>query len=846
VAKKKPAPKKTKRAKSGPGNKSIFSFLMLPMLVVLLAIGACAYFLITTQAAPVNDRHREALINNIANQYEAYVNNVLEQHNALIAQVAQTESVINLVAEGDPELLKQAEVLIASQIQNGLSVHVFPVREASEDLATTPPLTFAGLDMIRRAEQGQNLSVEAHQHEGTAYLQSVRAVRNASGRLIGTVAIAQSLDYLSKQLGGIDSTKGNLVIQQQFTGGPVQTLVTYGAKNNNDVIKLKSDNPNWTLTFQPSDDLAFASILSTDLLWIIFAVLAIASILPILMASQQLQGALRQDANSFAKQIQSLLAGQPSTNAEFQLAIFSTLAKTINRMRMGKQGSLGASSAGQSTSLSSLVTAEVNDDVDKFDVPIMDSDSDLLGMNTASVGVAAVNVNESIFRAYDIRGIVGQTLTTDDARQIGLAIGSEAYDRGEQTIIVGRDGRLSSPDLAQALIRGLAASGRDVIDIGVVPTPVCYYACEHLNVGSCVMVTGSHNPANYNGFKVVLGGNTLLEDEIKGLFHRIENQNFLTGTGNTTTKDVAGAYLSRVSGDVKAKRPLKVVIDCGNGVASNLAPQLVKGIGCHVLPLFCDIDGNFPNHHPDPSDPKNLQDLTRTVVETRADLGLAFDGDGDRLGIVTGSGKIIYPDRLLMLLAKQVLQTNPGSTILFDVKSSRRLKNIIVGFGGKPVMWKTGHSFIKRKMKETGAALAGEMSGHIFYKDRWYGFDDALYAAARLIEILASQNETLDTLLSELPQDLSTPELSIGTSDERKFRVIEALQRNGQFGGGQITDIDGVRVDFQDGWGLVRASNTTPKLVCRFEADNEESLRKIQNLFKQQLLGVDSQLQIPF
>nr|WP_196159204.1 phosphomannomutase/phosphoglucomutase [Reinekea sp. G2M2-21] len=459
---------------------------------------------------------------------------------------------------------------------------------------------------------------------------------------------------------------------------------------------------------------------------------------------------------------------------------------------------------------------------------------------------AQINVSEEIFRAYDIRGIAGQTLTNDTAMQIGLAIGSESYDRGEQTIIVARDGRLSSPELSQALIRGLAASGRDVIDIGVVPTPVCYFASEHLRVSSCVMVTGSHNPGNHNGFKIVIGGNTLAGDEIKGLFHRIENQNFLSGTGNTTTQDVSSAYLARVCDDVKAQRPLKIVIDCGNGVAGTLAPQLIKGIGCHVLPLFCDIDGNFPNHHPDPSDPRNLQDLTRTVVETRADLGLAFDGDGDRLGIVTNSGKIIYADRLLMLLAKQVLQTNQGGTVLFDVKSSRRLKDLIIGFGGKPVMWKTGHSFMKRKMRETGAVLAGEMSGHVFYKDRWYGFDDALYTAARLIEILAGQNETIDTLFNELPQDLSTPELSIATSDERKFRVIEALQRNGQFSGGQVTDIDGVRVDFQDGWGLVRASNTSPKIVCRFEADNEASLRKIQNLFKQQLLGVDSQLQIPF
>lgn len=845
MAKKKPAPKKAAaRKSSGKGNKSILSFLTTPMLVVLVAVGLSGYLLISTQAIPVNDRHQDAMVRSIASQYEAYVNNVLDQHNALMNQVATSQVVIDLVSQGDPTLLKEAESVIASQIPNGLSVHVFPIRGAREDLSVEPPLTFAGLDMIRRAEQGQNLSVEAHQNNGTAYLQSVKAVRNESGRLVGTVAVAQSLDYLSQQLGGIDGTKGNLLIQQQFDGAPVQTLVTYGAKNNNAVLTLNSNNPNWTLTYQPADELAFASVLNTNLLWVIFGVLAVVCIVPIFLAAQRLQLTLRHDANNFAREVQNLLTGQKSANSDFEFMIFSTLAKTVNRMRMGKSMPRGASAPAAMEAPQALPANA--DEVDKFDVPMMDSDNDLLGMTQSQSAQSSVNVDESIFRAYDIRGIVGQTVTPDVATQIGLAIGSEAYDRGEQTVIVGRDGRLSSPDLSAALIRGLAASGRDVIDIGIVPTPVTYFACEQLKVGSCVMITGSHNPANYNGFKIVLGGNTLMDDEIKGLYHRIENQNFLSGSGNTTSQDVSGAYLSRISDDVKAKRPLKVVIDCGNGVAGTLAPQLVKGIGCHVLPLFCDVDGNFPNHHPDPSDPKNLQDLTRTVVETRADLGIAFDGDGDRIGIVTNSGKIVYADRLLMLLAKQVLQSKPGSTILFDVKSSRRLKNIIVGFGGKPVMWKTGHSFIKRKMKETGAALAGEMSGHVFYKDRWFGFDDALYTAARLLEIIAGQAETIDTLLAELPQDLSTPELAIGTTDERKFRVIEALQRNGQFAGGQITDIDGVRVDFQDGWGLVRASNTTPKLVCRFEADNEDSLKKIQHLFKQQLLGVDSQLQIPF
>ncbi len=847
MAKKKPAKKKAARSKPTSGNKGILSFLMLPIGIIVIALAAAAYLLVSTQAAPVNERHRAALIDGIASQYEAYINNVLDQHNALMSQIAASPVVIDQISIGDPTQLREVEQFIVSQIPNALTVHVFPVREAVQDNTSNPPLSFAGLDMITRAEQGQNLSIEAHQYNGTAYLQSVKAVRNSSGRLIGTVAIAQSLEYLANQLGGIDGTKGNLLIEQQFEGAPKQTLVTYGAKNTNELINLRLNNPNWTLTFQPADELAFASILSTSLIWVFFGALIIICVLPILLTGQRLQLALRHDANTFAKLVQNLLTGQKSTTSDFEFAIFSTLAKTINRMRMGRQGIKSNDPNQQASVLDLTIGKPVNaDEVENFDVPMMDGDADLLGMQQQPRAKAQINVSEEIFRAYDIRGIAGQTLTNDTAMQIGLAIGSESYDRGEQTIIVARDGRLSSPELSQALIRGLAASGRDVIDIGVVPTPVCYFASEHLRVSSCVMVTGSHNPGNHNGFKIVIGGNTLAGDEIKGLFHRIENQNFLSGTGNTTTQDVSSAYLARVCDDVKAQRPLKIVIDCGNGVAGTLAPQLIKGIGCHVLPLFCDIDGNFPNHHPDPSDTRNLQDLTRTVVETRADLGLAFDGDGDRLGIVTNSGKIIYADRLLMLLAKQVLQTNQGGTVLFDVKSSRRLKDLIIGFGGKPVMWKTGHSFMKRKMRETGAVLAGEMSGHVFYKDRWYGFDDALYTAARLIEILASQNETIDTLFNELPQDLSTPELSIATSDERKFRVIEALQRNGQFSGGQVTDIDGVRVDFQDGWGLVRASNTSPKIVCRFEADNEASLRKIQNLFKQQLLGVDSQLQIPF
>jgi phosphomannomutase/phosphoglucomutase len=834
--------KAANQAPSDGNNKTVLSYFYVPILTMAITIAAGAFFLIRTQVNPVNQEHQQILIEEIAKQYEAYFNNVLDQHDILMEQIASSDYVLEQLTNAD---VSAAESAIASQVPNGLAVHVFALRQAELKPNATPPFSHAAMDMIRRAEQGQEVVLEAHQSAGVVYLQSVKAIRNGSGRIVGTVSISQSIDYLAQQLKGIDPSNGNLLVQQQFLNAPIQTLLTYGAKNSNEVIKLASNNINWTITFQPSNDLSYASIQSPSIFILVFGILAVIAALPFILASQRVQTALRQDANAFARQVQNLLTGQSQAPADFELAIFSTLEKTLNRMRLGKGLKLptGAPPVAQGTS----ETKYNSDGNDSFDVSMMDSDNDLLGMNqSANSNTNHIAVSEELFHSYDIRGIVGQTLTNDAAVQIGIAVGSEAFDRGQQTVIVGRDGRLSSPELTQALIRGLRSSGRDVIDIGEVPTPVCYFACQHLDVGTCIMVTGSHNPANHNGFRVVIAGNALIEDEIKGLYHRIENQNFLKGDGKLMTQDISSAYLDKIKSDVKPERALKIVIDCGNGIAGSIAPQLIKNIGCHVLPLYCEVDGNFPNHLPDPGDPRNLEDLARTVVETRADLGVAFDGDGDRISIVTNSGKVVYSDRLLMLLAKQVVQANPGATILFDVKSSRRLKNLILGFGGKPVMWKTGHSFIKRRMKEVNAALAGEMSGHIFYQDRWFGFDDGLYATARLLEIIAGQGETLDNLLNELPQDISTPELTIESTDARKFRVVEALQRNGQFGNGQLTDIDGVRVDFQDGWGLVRASNTRPKLSCRFEADNEESLKKIQTLFKQQLLAVDSQLQIPF
>jgi len=456
--------------------------------------------------------------------------------------------------------------------------------------------------------------------------------------------------------------------------------------------------------------------------------------------------------------------------------------------------------------------------------------------------------DRGIFRAYDIRGVVGQTLTEGVAHQLGRAIGSAVRDKELSEIVVGRDGRLSGPELSGALIDGLRASGVDVIDIGAVPTPVSYFAAYQLNTGSCVSVTGSHNPPDYNGFKVVIGGETLAEDAIQDLYQRIVDGRLAEGHGSLRQYEVLPEYVERIASDIQTGRALKVVVDCGNGIAGDTAPGVVHAIGCEPIPLYCDVDGTFPNHHPDPSEPKNLADLILTVQKTGADVGLAFDGDGDRLGVVTKDGEIIYPDRVLMLFAQDVLTRNPGATILYDVKCTGHLQPLILKAGGSPLMWKTGHSLIKAKMRETGAQLAGEMSGHFFFRERWYGFDDGVYAAARLLEILADDPEgrSPEEIFATLPKGVSTPELHIQMQEGQNHPFIARFRERAQFDGARITTIDGLRADWSDGWGLVRASNTTPVLVLRFDADNATALKRIQDAFRAQILACDSSLTLPF
>ncbi len=456
--------------------------------------------------------------------------------------------------------------------------------------------------------------------------------------------------------------------------------------------------------------------------------------------------------------------------------------------------------------------------------------------------------SKTIFRRYDIRGIVGSTLTSNIVRQIGKSYAALLLEKQEAQVVVARDGRLSSPAFADAFIQALLDSGMDVVDLGAVPTPLAYFAMHHLNIGNSAIITGSHNPGNYNGIKLNVQGSPLHSEQLSTLYARIQQQKYVIGKGQMTSVDITDIYQNEVLAGIQLERPLKIAIDCGNGIAGIAAPALFKAMGCDVTELYCEPDGTFPNHHPNPSEPKNLETLRTVIREGDFDLGLAFDGDGDRLGVIDSEGEIIWPDRQMMLFSRDILAQNPGGKIVFDVKSSCHLASEISRHKGEPLMWSSGHSLIRQKMQDCGAIFGGELSGHLFFADRWYGFDDGLYSAARMLEIVASQVRPSAEIFAELPNGVNTPEISVGFESERSLKdfMDQLLSRASEFNQATVNRIDGLRVDYADGWGLARESHTTPSLSLRFEGTTQVVLERIQSKFKHELLCVQSNLQLPF
>mgnify|MGYP002619849943 CR=1 FL=1 len=778
-------------------------FIIAACLAATLVVGALAAFSGWLLYGPAQKHRALELANTLLQQPVALINQKVAATEAQLEVLARS-SAVRQGFDGDPD----TTALRLSQQLPDFTVTLVP----ADDRTQRTTLSFSARDLVQQTRAGQSPGAVLLANP----LRLVAARGSEDGR--GIVLIEQSLEPLVSQLRRMSLPGGGIEIRQQ---GNNTILVSIGQPRG-DTIATANAAAELTLAYRgepaPLND-------SRDL----FLIGAGAALLILLAALVLIQ---RQIGHHIALDARRLASGASKGFT------FSALGDAA--------GTLAQKIASASTS-GTPVRARAPAPEDAFLDILVEEDAGLLIRDSAPEAPSTPQVPEEIFREYDIRGIVGKTLNAEIMEQIGRAIGSEAGEAAQQTLLVARDGRTSSEELTQALTRGLLASGRDVIDLGAVPTPVLYYGTAVMDVQSGVMVTGSHNPSTYNGVKVVIGGETLSGDRIRALHQRIIEQRLSSGQGRADSRDIRERYLRALSEDIVLVRPLKVVIDCGNGITGMIAPQLFRELGCEVMPLFAEVDGHFPNHHPDPSRPENLHALIQAVKQHGADIGIAFDGDGDRLGIVTPSGQIIWPDRLLMLYARDLLSRSPGADIIFDVKCSRELAKLISRMGGRPLMWKSGHALMKAKLRETGAALAGEMSGHMFFADRWNGMDDGLYAAARLLEILALESGDADSVFARLKTGMTTPDLLIPASEQTKFALVEKLvARQGDFADGNVSTLDGLRVDFEDGWGLVRASNTTPALTARFEGRDKAALQRIVALFRKTLQDIEPKLKLPF
>jgi phosphomannomutase/phosphoglucomutase len=795
----------------------------------------------------------------------------LKQLDAATQAAALDGTLIQALQSNDASAISRAQTQLG--YHNGvIGARLSHIGLTEVDNQGPVPVSFAALDMLNKTVQGQTPLPEARKIGDRWVIYSAAPLRaSPTDPVVGTLLFAFDLQRVLSALPVLPPDVGQVKVSQQFGTGPVQVVLLRGQPSGVAQV-FDTGLPNWKLEFTPGP------ALDSSAPWLYLGLAAllalVGSVFGLYLNENALQRRINADARQLDQLLQELSGGKAVKAFGLSLPALNGLAQSLARFSLrgaptalvtnpalgasnGKanfDNGLTASSAEAAAQLDAQHAEWVDplfQDTDILDIDILDENQDFLRVEHPQIMNSPASVApifpDSIFRAYDIRGVIGETLSAETAYWIGRAIGAESLAKNEPHVSVGRDGRLSGPELVQQLIQGLFDAGCHVSDVGLVPTPALYYAAAVLAGKSGVMLTGSHNPPNYNGFKIVIAGDTLANEQILALHTRLKTNDLTTGKGNVEKVEILESYFKEITKDVVLARRMKVVVDCGNGAAGVIAPRLIEALNCEVIPLFCDVDGNFPNHHPDPGKPENLVDLIAKVKETGADLGLAFDGDGDRVGVVTNTGAIVFPDRLLMLFAKDVVSRNPGADIIFDVKCTRRLTPLILEYGGRPVMWKTGHSLIKKKMRESGALLAGEMSGHIFFKERWFGFDDGIYSAARLLEILSQEKGTADEVFATFPNDISTPEINIDVTDLTKFSIIEALQRDAQWGHeAKLTSIDGVRVDYPKGWGLVRASNTTPVLVLRFEADTEAELQRIKDVFHAQLKNVAPDLELPF
>ncbi len=866
----------TRQRRSGEGIWT-GALVIIALSVAGLLVSAGVLWLQLVQGA--NESHAAAVTEAAATRYAALVDSRVAGLRADLEAMAGASDTVAALTSGDPARMAAEGRRLTELLAYAERMDIVPVGAARVDLDAAVPISYAAVDVIQRAETQPFVGPDGVKLDGqNSRFYAAHPIIDGGG-VAGVLFVALSAEFLVEPIRLFGEVPGRMTLEQRFEGTEPVALLQWGEVDGGGSDRVIQDTrvPHWRVVLE-ADPAAVAPVAGvTDLLTALAAALGL-MLAGVLFSFSSLSRKLRHDSGVLLEQASNAIRGRRLQPQRYQLNAFHDIAREIGRMaRPGRdagddQPAAPAASAKRNAAAAGNAAAEApQPDQERDEVAdLLDDqpekkagaktrrgDDDFLEVSSAgsardNFGIEVTEDNSplamglelapEIFRAYDIRGITTDNLTEEVVYWIGRAFAAESRDAGRQRVAVGRDGRHSSAPLRDALCRGLTEGGVDVLDVGQVPTPVLYFATHVLDTGTGIMITGSHNPPEYNGLKMMIAGVTLAEERIQALRARIEENRLSEGDGDIESVDIAGQYLDRIVDDVVVAQPLKVVVDCGNGVAGNLAPELISQLGCEVVPLYCDVDGDFPNHHPDPAEPENLEDLITVVKAEKADLGLAFDGDGDRVGVVTSSGEIIWPDKLLMLYAQDIVARNPGADIIYDVKCSRHLNSLIADLGGRPIMWKTGHSHIKAKIKETGALLAGEFSGHICFGERWYGFDDALYSAARLLEILGATEASADELFAQFPVTYSTPEIKIRTTEQAKFEVIQRLAIDGDFGDGTITTIDGVRVDYPDGWGLIRASNTSPVLSLRFEADGQEALDRIQDVFQAQLAGIDPEL----
>lgn len=777
----------------------------------------------------------EGLANELADGIAAR----LDPYEAALDRLAADAEVRAALQAGELATLEALAAARTPDLAHVLRLRVLPASTRDPDTAASPPLSFASISMIRSArDSGEDPPAEVHlANNDNEHLVIIRRVTDAGGdRLLGFLHLSLDPDVVREALTAQAAPNAFAEIRQGPSVSIASSGVTPGAEAAR--VAVNVDGTRLAVVFSAPGLAAGEAGGAGALGPLTLGALALVVLLGIAVV--------------FLRRGPGVRVGTPSSDTViFQGAIKAILDGAHPGLEQLLPGYAGAGGM----DLDAIAERAEGDDVTQIKMPGKGEDPTLprepdgAGIEVVEEAAeAGAEVPASIFREYDIRGIVGETLTEEGVYQIGRALGAEAAARGQGTVVVARDGRHSSEALTEALTRGLTESGRDVLDIGLTPTPVLYFATNYLDARSGVMVTGSHNPAQYNGLKIVLDGETLSGEAIQAVRRRVVEQDFVDGQGSVQSTEIVPDYIRRISEEIPVTlgNALKVVVDCGNGVPGIVAPAILRAIGHDVIELFCEVDGDFPNHHPDPSQPENLQALIDAVADEGADLGLAFDGDGDRLGVVDSEGNIIWPDKQMILFARDILSRNPGAKIIYDVKCSRLLAREIEAHGGEAIMSRTGHSLIKSAMQETGALLAGEMSGHIFFKERWYGFDDALYSAARLCEILVNAKASAAEVFGALPGGVTTPELRLDMPETRHAEFMAEVLAAAKFDDGEVSTIDGLRVDFTDSWGLVRASNTTPCLVLRFEGDDEAALERVKQRFRELLGAVDASLDLPF